>query len=53
VKQAAERADDDNFTQYILPHYSDKELQPVFSRLVDGGCWEYVGKVLQTDINDT
>jgi hypothetical protein len=37
VEQAAERADDDDFNQDILPNCSDEELKSVFYRLVSRG----------------
>jgi hypothetical protein len=46
VEQAADRADDSDITQYILPHCSEEELKSVLPQLVSRGLWESLSELL-------
>jgi hypothetical protein len=53
IKQAADRADNDNFSQYILPHCDDEELDSLFPQLASRGLWGYVGICLKNGVSAT
>jgi hypothetical protein len=47
VEQAADRADDSDIIQYILPHCSEEELKSVLPELVSRGLWMSLSELLQ------
>ena len=46
IREACQKANSDDFVQYVLPNCSADQLVPVLPKLVKQGLWKYVNKVL-------
>ena len=51
IQGACQRADEDKFESYILPHCSEDQIDDVLRTLVTRGLWRSVGKVLSRAVN--
>ena len=50
IDEARKHASDDEFTDYILPHCADNQLDSMLTSLVERGLWKAVGTVLQRGV---
>ena len=51
IDEACRHASDDEFTDYILPHCADNQLDSVLTSLVERGMWSAVGMVLEKSVS--
>ena len=51
IDEACKHAPDDKFTDYILPHCDDNQLDFVLTSLVERGLWGSVGMVLERNVS--
>ena len=51
IDEACRHASDDEFTDYILPHCADNQLDSVLTILVERGMWSAVGMVLEKSVS--
>ena len=51
IDEARKHASDDEFTDYILPHCADYQLDSVLTSLVERGMWSAVGMVLEKSVS--
>ena len=47
IDEACRHASDDEFTDYILPHCAENQLDSMLTSLVERGMWSAVGMVLE------
>ena len=51
IDEACKHAPDDKFTDYMLPHCDDNQLDVVLTSLVERGLWGSVGMVLERSVS--
>ena len=51
IDEACKHAPDDKFTDYMLPHCDDNQLDLVLTSLVERGLWGSVGMVLERSVS--
>ena len=51
IDEACKRASDDEFTDYVLPHCADNQLDSVLTPLVERGMWSAVWMVLWRSVS--
>ena len=51
IDEACKHASDDEFTDYILPHCADSQIDSVLTSLVERGMWSAVGMVLEKSVS--
>jgi hypothetical protein len=53
VKEVSKRADEQDFTNHIVPHCPGDQLKAALTHLVSRGMWKSVGLVLKRGVSDT
>ena len=51
IDEACKHAPDDKFTDYMVPHCDDRQLDFVLTSLVERGLWGSVGMVLERSVS--
>ena len=51
IDEACKHAPDDKFTDYMVPHCDDNQLDFVLTSLVERGVWDSVGMVLERSVS--
>ena len=51
IEEACKHAPDDKFTDYMVPHCDDNQLDFVLTSLVERGLWGSVGMVLERSVS--
>ena len=51
IDEACKHASDDEFTDYVLPHCADNQLDSVLTPLVERGMWSAVEMVLEKSVS--
>ena len=51
IDEACKHAPDDKFTDYMVPHCDDNQLDSVLTSLVERGVWGSVGMVLERSVS--